>query len=1019
MAWGGARPNSGPKKGPDGKALKKYERKKSSSSNDARTPIDAEAKTAPNQPPPPRPMFSDEAIQSILRAVQENATRARNRPRTMEWNPYVIRPELFGPGAARAIKAKPQLAMDKVKGLAADNAVAVQAWQAGGLLGNAAAEGLLFLGYPYLAELAQRPEFRLFGEIRSQEMTRKWTDLRGTDDESTKEEKKPKERNKTDEEATARRQRTGEKPRSDARNKEIESKIKELRDAEREFRLRDWFRDAAAQDDFFGIGHLMIDLKGTDPENQQDPELKKSIGNGRDAISKNKLERGCLRGFRTIEAVWTYPMAYNAVNPLIDTWYDPQSWFVMGTEIHKTRLLSFTSRPVPDILKPAYMFGGLSMTQMAQPYVDIWLRTRESVGEIIHAFSVMVLATDLGTTTMPGGFGGGGGDVLARVALFNILRDNQGTFVINKNTEEFKNVAAPLGTLDALQAQSQEHMASVARIPVVKFTGLQPKGLNACLPGDTLISTDRGQVPIRDVTLSDLVLTRDGYAPLAFSGITKYATDLIEIKTPNTVLRCTANHPIWLPLINAFVPAENVRPGDLLLSIGAKNVTPKMRHPWHGAGGGGGKEKTDITSHGTLPPSEWFFFIGKCGRHIAALSQRVFKFITSTAISKIISSPILSRCTPLSMPNCTISNWTFFGGFPDQGSGIAFTAAQSSFSAKFRAERNFAATPVHLPTEDRSVHRKQKDHQSAFALCAANLSAQLAKTLNFARANVQPRAKTAPDISAPIISRILKNIRATKGRPDETQLAAFPKNAADAAMSSYRLDDAMNYTARSDAKIAQDCDDSRRVVSVRKIPASEPVYDLTVAPGFLPEFFANGILTHNSSDGEMRAFNDTIHGSQEHLFRPRLDTCYDVLQYHLWGERDPDITYEFEPLHEMMPKEEAEIRKLDAETAQIRIDSGVISQEDERRKIAVDPDSGYHGLDPDDVPDLLLEEEHGLEPEGGRPQPQAEVGEEEGQGEDGGIQNFDDAPTPAEARNQAIITGGGNAPRQDSRKRGK
>lgn len=545
-----------------------------------------------SQAQPRRLLLSAETILELIGRSQE---QARQRPRTAEWNPYLIRPDRFGPVAEHVKKHAPTLAMDQNGGIARDNQIAVQAWQAGGLLSNVVSEGLLFLGYPYLSELAQRPEFRLIAEIRAQEMTRKWTQFRGTDDESNKEAGKA--RNRDDDERERQRERDGEKPKSDGRNKEIEAKIKELKDLEEELGVRAWFHDAAAQDGFMGISHLFLDLKGSNQDILNDPELKTPVGNGRDAISTAKLSKGCIRALRTIEAIWVYPTTYNAMNPLRADWYDPQVWYVMGTEIHKSRLMTFIGRPVPDILKPAYAFGGLSMTQMAQPYVDIWLKTRESVGQIIHAFSVMVLATNLGTQTQPGG-----GGLLARVALFNALRDNQGAFVIDKTTEDFKNVSAPISGLHELQAQAQEHMASVARIPLVKLTGIAPSGLNA------------------------------------------------------------------------------------------------------------------------------------------------------------------------------------------------------------------------------------------------------------------------------------------------------------------------------------------------------------------------------TSEFEMRAFNDTVHGEQEHLFRPNLTKIYDIMQIHLWGARDPDITYDFLPLQELTAKEKAEVRKIEAETDQVRVDSGVISQEEARTKLANDPESGYDGIDPDDLPDLLEEEEMGLEPVGGRPQ---------------------------------------------------
>ncbi|WP_163505183.1 anti-CBASS protein Acb1 family protein, partial [Escherichia coli] len=73
--------------------------------------------------------------------------------------------------------------------------------------------------------------------------------------------------------------------------------------------------------------------------------------------------------------------------PLAADYYKPQSWYVMGKEVHASRFLSFVSRPVPDVLKAAYNFGGLSLSQIAEPYVDNWIRTRDSVGDMVHSYS--------------------------------------------------------------------------------------------------------------------------------------------------------------------------------------------------------------------------------------------------------------------------------------------------------------------------------------------------------------------------------------------------------------------------------------------------------------------------------------------------------------------------------------------------------------------------------------------------------------------------------------------------------
>ncbi len=100
------------------------------------------------------------------------------------------------------------------------------------------------------------------------------------------------------------------------------------------------------------------------------------------------------------------------------------------------------------------------MTQMARPYVSNWLRTREDVSDLIASFSVSgVQNMDLADMLASGGTDA----VLARIDMFNNARDNRG-FMALGGAEAFFNVSTPLGTLDKLQAQAQEQIASVCGI---------------------------------------------------------------------------------------------------------------------------------------------------------------------------------------------------------------------------------------------------------------------------------------------------------------------------------------------------------------------------------------------------------------------------------------------------------------------------------------------------------------------------------------------------------------------------
>lgn len=315
--------------------------------------------------------------------------------------------------------------------MANDSQIAATFAFAQGQIGGAENGG--FFGYALLAELAQVPEYRRPSEILANEMTRKWVKLISTGKEDKTE------------------------------------KLKVIEDELKRLGAQEAFRRAFEIDNFFGRAQIFIDV-GVEGD-----DLKKPM-----ALKAN-VERDSLQAIRVIEPIWTYPNDYNCVDPTAANFYKPQTWWVLAKEIHTSRLMSFNSRPVPDILKPAYLFGGISLTQLLQPYVQNWLRTRQSVSNITHNFSTPVFKTDLGKITEPGG----AQLLYNRINVFNIARDNQGAMVVDNENEDFVNVSAPLSGLDKLQAQAQEQMAAIAGIPLLKLFGITPAGLNVSTDGET------------------------------------------------------------------------------------------------------------------------------------------------------------------------------------------------------------------------------------------------------------------------------------------------------------------------------------------------------------------------------------------------------------------------------------------------------------------------------------------------------------------------------------------------------
>lgn len=295
-----------------------------------------------------------------------------------------------------------------------------------------------FPGFPSLALLAQLPEHRSMHETLADECIRMWGNVVSGGD--------------------------GD----DEKCQDIEAELKRVD-------VRSCVRQAVIHDQAFGGAHIFFKLKG-DEETRELPLLLKPYN----------VRKGAFEGLRVIEPYWVTPNFYNSIDPTAADFYKPSSWWMLGVETHATRLQTLISRPVPDMLKPAYSFRGVSMTQLAIPYVDNWLRTRQSVSDTVKQFSVSGVRTDLQQYLLPGA----ATDLVRRAELINRLRDNRNILFLDMATEEFFQVNTPLSGLDALQAQAQEQMSAVSHIPLVKLLGLTPTGLNASSEGEIRVFYD-------------------------------------------------------------------------------------------------------------------------------------------------------------------------------------------------------------------------------------------------------------------------------------------------------------------------------------------------------------------------------------------------------------------------------------------------------------------------------------------------------------------------------------------------
>lgn len=316
---------------------------------------------------------------------------------------------------------------------ALDSAIPMMGW----LNNQSGFCGLGFPGYTYLAELIQRSEYRAPTETIADEMTREWIELEGATDEE----------------------------------------LAELHQAMEEFKIREAFNTMALYDGTFGRGQLYIGIKGQESDlRRQQPLL----------YTPETIAKGSVKSIKPIEPLWTTPYMYNAIDPTLPDFYVPEAWYVMGKKTHASRLLTFVGHPVPDMLKPSYNFGGMSLSQLIEPYVRRWLKTVDSVNRLISNYSTRGIKTNM----MAELEGGDSNSLTKRAQLYSLMADNRGLMMLDKDSEEFFQLNTPLGGLSELQAQAQEHMAAPTHIPLVKLTGITPSGLNASSEGELKVFYD-------------------------------------------------------------------------------------------------------------------------------------------------------------------------------------------------------------------------------------------------------------------------------------------------------------------------------------------------------------------------------------------------------------------------------------------------------------------------------------------------------------------------------------------------
>jgi len=323
---------------------------------------------------------------------------------------------------------------------------------------------------------------------------------------------------------------------------------------------------------------------------------------------------------------------------------------------------------------------------------------------------------------------------------------------------------------------------------------------HGCLVGDTIIETARGKVQLKDVVEGDYVQTRTGYHRVTFSGMTHIKSKIYHIGFDNGAeLFGTSNHPI-LDYNKRFIPLDTFRYGDMVWSLKRVPTEGELTEDIQTQKTGAQKSISgDITAQDRRN-----IFTARYGKNTMALFQRGLRSITRTGTQLITTYQIWKQSQKVNTIRRTQNN----------AAEDPNTLKTPSFWRRSDLWLRFGIDPRRGANGTENTRKHQywsKDHIKRNATFAGWISPRKQISRGFAQINANPHGGDASGL-------MMKRGSVRCVGPD------------------------LGLTSMNQPKPA--------LKSVRVISPAEPsgqtapTYNLTVEGA--NEFFANGILVHNS-----------------------------------------------------------------------------------------------------------------------------------------------------------------------------
>lgn len=212
----------------------------------------------------------------------------------------------------------------------------------------------------------------------------------------------------------------------------------------------------------FGVRVAFFKVESFDPKYYEKP------------FNPDGITPGSYRGIVQVDPYWCIPQldAAASSDPSSPDFYEPTWWVINGKKYHRSHLCVFRNCEVPDVFKPLYQYGGISVPQKIMERVYAAERTANEGPQLAMTKRTLVWNTDVAT------FMANEDRAMKHMANWTTYRDNFGVKLIDTE-DQVQQFDTALSDLDETIMTQYQLVAAAANVPATKLLGTTPKGFNS------------------------------------------------------------------------------------------------------------------------------------------------------------------------------------------------------------------------------------------------------------------------------------------------------------------------------------------------------------------------------------------------------------------------------------------------------------------------------------------------------------------------------------------------------------